>query len=534
MSACSSSSSILSFTEKAESLSEIQQAHAYMLKTGIFRDAFSASKLIAFSAVNPDPVTVSYARSILRRVENPNSFSYNSVIRAYANSSTPETALDVFREMLLGPVLPDKYSFTFVLKACAGFEGYEEGRQIHGLFLKTGTGPDVFVENTLVNVYGRSGHFELAHKVLDKMPERDAVSWNSLLSVYLDKGLVETARELFDEMEERNLESWNFMISGYMASGLVKEAAELFDAMPCKDVVSWNVMVTGYAHAGLYSEVLELFREILNSEDEPDGCTLVNVLSACANLGALNQGEWVHVHIDKQGIIIDGFLATALVDMYSKCGKIDKALEVFRATLRKDVSTWNSMISGLSIHGFGKVALGIFSEMLLEGFEPNNVTFVGVLSACSHAGLLDEGRELFGMMKRVYGIEPTVEHYGCMVDLFGRMGKVEEAEELVSKIPPESAPVLLESLLGACKRFGHMEMAERIAMRLVELNPEESSGYVQMSNLYASSGRWDEVMEVRRKMRAKRLSKKPGCSMIEVDGIVHEFLAGEGLIADEI
>ncbi|KAL1224766.1 Pentatricopeptide repeat-containing protein [Cardamine amara subsp. amara] len=534
MSACSSSSlPILLFTERAKSVSEIQQAHAFMLKTGLFKDTFSASKLIAFAATNPEPKTVSYAHSILNRIETPNAFTHNSVIRAYANSSTPELALIVFREMLLGPVFPDKYCFTFVLKACASFCGFEEGRQIHGLFMKSDLVSDVFVENTLVNVYGRSGYFEIARNLLDRMPVRDAVSWNSLLSAYLDKGLIEEARALFDEMEERNVESWNFMISGYAAAGLVKEAKELFDCMPVKDVVSWNALVSGYAHVGCYSDVLEVFNEMLNnSTEQPDGFTFVNVLSACANLGSLSQGEWVHVYIDKHGIEIEGFLATALVDMYSKCGKIDKALEVFRVTSKKDVSTWNSIILGLSVHGLGNDALEIFSEMVYEGFKPNGITFIGVLSACNHVGLLDQARNLFETMNSVYSIEPTIEHYGCMVDLLGRMGKFEEAEELLNEIPADEASVLLESLLGACKRFGRMEQAERIGNRLLELNPHESSGYVQMSNVYASNGRWDEVMEMRKKMRAERVNKKPGCSAIEIDGVVHEFLAGEGLIID--
>jgi pentatricopeptide repeat protein len=509
MSVCSSTPvPILSFTERAKSLTEIQQAHAFMLKTGLFHDTFSASKLVAFAATNPEPKTVSYAHSILNRIGSPNGFTHNSVIRAYANSSTPEVALTVFREMLLGPVFPDKYSFTFVLKACAAFCGFEEGRQIHGLFIKSGLVTDVFVENTLVNVYGRSGYFEIARKVLDRMPVRDAVSWNSLLSAYLEKGLVDEARALFDEMEERNVESWNFMISGYAAAGLVKEAKEVFDSMPVRDVVSWNAMVTAYAHVGCYNEVLEVFNKMLDdSTEKPDGFTLVSVLSACASLGSLSQGEWVHVYIDKHGIEIEGFLATALVDMYSKCGKIDKALEVFRATSKRDVSTWNSIISDLSVHGLGKDALEIFSEMVYEGFKPNGITFIGVLSACNHVGMLDQARKLFEMMSSVYRVEPTIEHYGCMVDLLGRMGKIEEAEELVNEIPADEASILLESLLGACKRFGQLEQAERIANRLLELNLRDSSGYAQMSNLYASDGRWEKVIDGRRNMRAERVNR---------------------------
>jgi pentatricopeptide repeat protein len=278
--------------------------------------------------------------------------------------------------------------------------------------------------------------------------------------------------------------------------------------MPVRDVVSWNAMVTAYAHVGCYNEVLEVFNKMLDdSTEKPDGFTLVSVLSACASLGSLSQGEWVHVYIDKHGIEIEGFLATALVDMYSKCGKIDKALEVFRATSKRDVSTWNSIISDLSVHGLGKDALEIFSEMVYEGFKPNGITFIGVLSACNHVGMLDQARKLFEMMSSVYRVEPTIEHYGCMVDLLGRMGKIEEAEELVNEIPADEASILLESLLGACKRFGQLEQAERIANRLLELNLRDSSGYAQMSNLYASDGRWEKVIDGRRNMRAERVNR---------------------------
>ncbi|PSS04859.1 Pentatricopeptide repeat-containing protein [Actinidia chinensis var. chinensis] len=263
-----------------------------------------------------------------------------------------------------------------------------------------------------------------------------------------------------------------------------------------------------------------------NGYVKPDSCTLVNVLSACARIGVLSQGKWVHAYVKKNRIDdANGFLATALVDMYSKCGCIEKALEVFQNAFRKDVSTWNSMILGLSIHGFGKHALEIFSEMLTEGVEPNEITFINVLSACSHAGLLKEGREVFDLMIRVHRIQPSVKHYGCMVDLLGCFGLLEEAEELVKSMLVKESPVVWESLLGACRNHGNYSMAERIAGKLLELAPEESSGYVQLSNIHAYMGRWNNVNEVRRKMKMQGVSKQPGCSMIEVDGIVHEFFS---------
>ncbi|KAK8573026.1 hypothetical protein V6N13_048590 [Hibiscus sabdariffa] len=535
MSGASSHLAILSFTEMATSISEIQQVHAYLLKTGVFySNTFSSNKLISFAISNPDPITLSYAHSIFTHITSPNSFSYNSLLRAYANSLTPQNALFLFCHMLQGPVFPDKYTFTFALKACAGFGGVEEGRQIHGLALKLGLGFDVFVANTSINFYGKSGYFEVARNLLDRMTNRDVISWNALLSAYIEKGFIRSARGFFDEMEQRNTESWNFMISGYLSSGLLEEAKSIFDAMPVKDVVSWNSMITGYAHASCFGEALKLFKDMQREKVRPDSFTLVNVLSACAHLGALGQGEWIHGYIDKNGIGTNGFIATALVDMYSKCGNIDKALNVFRNASKKDISTWNSIIVGLGMHGFGENALDTFLEMLEEGFEPNEVTFISVLSACSRSGLLNEGRKMFQLMVDDYGIEPTIEHYGCMVDLLGRVGLLEEALELVETMPLQEAHVLWESLLSACKNHGNVEMAEDVARKLLELNPQDSAGYVQLSNMYAALKRWDDVSNVRRKMKALKINKEPGCSMIEVNGVVHEFLAGEGLILEQI
>ncbi|KAK1557908.1 hypothetical protein Q3G72_034022 [Acer saccharum] len=447
MSGCITQPPILSFTEMATSLTEIQQAHAHMIKTGHSHDSFAASKLISFATANPDPQTLSYTHSVFTHIQNPNSYTFNTIIRAYANSPTPQNALPIFLHMLNnGDVFPDKYTFTFMLKACACFGGLEEGMQIQGHLLKIGIGCDLYIQNTLIHLYARTG-------------------------------CMETAR--------------------FVNAGLVKEARRVFDMMPSKNVVSWNAISTAYAHASCFKEVLVLFEEMQNAKVKPDNCTFVNALSACARIGDLSQGERIHAYIGKDGIGIDGFVATALVDMYSKCGNIEKATRVFRSTSRKDISTWNSIISGLSTHGLGEQALQRFSEMLAEGFKPNEVTFIGVLSACSSAGLLNEGRKFFDLMLPVYGVQPTVEHYGCMVDLLGRLGLLEEAEELVRTMPIQEAPVVWESLLGACKNHGNVELAEFVARKLLELNLQDSAG------VESSAGRWDDAQKARSKMRAQ-------------------------------
>ncbi|MCL7044721.1 hypothetical protein MKW94_016045 [Papaver nudicaule] len=526
--------SIISFTEMANSLSEINQAHAHMLKTGLFHDSYAASRLISFSTMSTsisNPKTLTHASSVFSRILNPSTYLWNTMIRSYANSSNPEESLLLFHQMLYGSFYPDKFTYTFALKACSFLLGIDEGQQIHGQILKTGHDVDCYIQNSLINLYARTGCFDNAYLLLDRMIEKDVISWNAILSAYTERGLMDNARKLFEEMPEKNVESWNFMISGYVGLELVEEARILFDEMPLKDVVSWNAMITGYAHSNRYGQVLKLFEDMQVAKVKPDNYTLVNVLSACAQVGALKQGEWIHAYVDKNGIKIHGYLATALVDMYSKCGCIDKALRVFNDnTKERDISTWNSIIAGLSIHGCGKEAVEKFSEMMDDGCKPNEITFVSVLSACSRSGLLEEGRRIYELMVRVHGLKPSIEHYGCIVDLLGRAGHLEEAVELAETMPlkVESAGVW-ESLLSACRSHGHVELAEVVAEKILKLNPSDSYSYVQLSNIYAAKERWDDVREVRKKMRLQKVRKEPGGSMIEVDGVVHEFLAGDGL-----
>ncbi|KAK9706840.1 hypothetical protein RND81_07G155500 [Saponaria officinalis] len=456
------------------------------------------------------------------------------MIRAYANSSNPENALSIFNRMLDSTVVPDKYTYPFVVKACSAFGGFKEGQQVHAHVVKREViRDDVYVQNTLISMYANAGFFELSGNLLSRMLCRDIVSWNAMLSAYVDKGMMEFAQVLFDEMEEQNVQSWNFMVSGYVKSGLIEEARRVFDDMPVKDVVSWNAIISGYCDSGSFSEVLTLFEKMLSENMNPDSYTLVNVLSACANLGALNQGKWIHLYIDKNEFKIKGFLATALVDMYSKCGEIEKGLEIFNNTFEKDVSTWNSIIGGLSINGYGKKAVTTFHEMIQADCQPNEITFINVLCACSHAGLLQEGLEIFQQMITRHKIEPTVEHYGCVVDLLGRVGLLSEAKAFLQMSPLENSSVLWQSLLSSCRSYGKLELAQEVAEKLMEIDPDDNAGYVQLSNVYASTGRWERVAEVRRNMKARGLRKEAGCSLIEIDGVVHEFLAGEGFVLSD-
>ncbi|GKE06002.1 pentatricopeptide repeat-containing protein, partial [Tanacetum coccineum] len=283
-----------------------------------------------------------------------------------------------------------------------------------------------------------------------------------------------------------------------------------------------------YAQHGFFMEALELFREMqMEGDVTPNYVSLISVLPAISGLGALEIGKWVHFFAVRNGIKIDPMLGSALIDMYSKCGSIAEALQLFEYLSQKNVITWNSIITGLAIHGRANDALDHFTKMQESGISPNDVTYISVLTACSHAGLVDKGISIFDQMVQTDGLKPRIEHYGCMVDLLGRAGRLQEAENLLLKMPGEPDDVVLKALLGACKKHGNIEIGERVAKRLLEIDPQDGAPYVALSNMYASLANWDGVTETRLKMKENDVKKDPGCSWIEVDGSIHEFVVAD-------
>ncbi|XP_058092632.1 pentatricopeptide repeat-containing protein At4g18840-like [Magnolia sinica] len=548
--------------ELSRNASELAQIHSRLIKLGLIHQPLAFTRLMAALSLSPHG-DMNYAQSIFDRDKNPNLFVYNVMIRGYSQSHRPENALSMFYRMICDEdSAPNGLTFPFVLKACSRLGSVEEGRQVHGQVFKYGLDSDVFIQNALILMYASAGCVSYASQVFEKMDRGDVVSWNSMIAGLVDSGFVVEARELFDRMPERNTISWNCLIDGHVKLGLLGIARGLFDQMSIKDSVTWNTMIGGYVSSGLmedacwlfnqmpsemkdlitfnmmidgymkdcrFKEVLELFREMQVGKLKPNNFTMVSSLSACSNLGALEQGEWIRAYIESNRIGLDAILGTALMDMYAKCGKIERALSVFKSMEERDVGAWNSIISSLGIHGFGKKAMVLFSEMMESEIVPVELTFVSILSACRHSGLVEEGRRCFHLMTEVYDIVPKVEHYGCMVDLLGRAGLLDEAKELIEAMDADSSVPMWGALLGACSRLGNLEMGEYAAKHLLELDHSDPSCYVILSNMYASVGRWDAAIEVRRRMRDDGIDKLPGCSSIEVNGVVHEFRVGDYL-----
>lgn len=486
-------------------MKDLQIIHAQLIKTGLVKDKIAASRVLSFCATSSlAACDTNYAYLVFTQIENPNLFVWNTVIRCFSQSSNPEFAISLFVDMLVSSTLPPgRLTYPSVFKAYTQLGLAEDGAQLHGRIVKEGLGFDPFIRNTILHMYANCGKLSDARKLFD---EED---------------------NIFDVV------AWNSMILGLAKFGEIDDSRRLFDKMPFRNHVSWNSMLSGYVRNGKSEEAFDVFNEMQEEGIKPSEHTLVSLLNASAQLGALEQGKWVHDYIknnnsctsiDESNVI----LTTAIINMYCKCGDIEMARQVFENSKRKALSCWNSMISGLANNGFCREAIQLFSTLESSNLEPDSVSFLAVLTACSYSGLVKEVREYFKLMKQVYKIEPSLEHYGCMIDALGRIGFLQEAKELIKCMPIQLQPdaAMWGSFLRASRQYGNIRMAKWAAERLNQLDPNDSCGYLSLSNMYAASGHFHEAIQERVLMKERHIVKQPGCSSIVVDGEVHEFLAG--------
>lgn len=423
---------------------------------------------------------------------------------------------------------PNNFTFTFLFQGCSNCFAFDLGKQFHGVSVKNSLHRDVFVRNSAIRFYSVCGGVGEARRVFDESFELDIVSWNSMLDGYVRNGLVEDALKMFDEMPKRNDVSLNTVLGGLVKYGFWDDAYKMFLSMPRRSLVSWVVMISGSTRDGRPKEALALFREMLSLKQVPNSAILVSVLSACSQLGTLHFGFWVHTYIQQRHLMMDSILSAALVDMYGKCGSFELAMQVFAASKKKCVSTYTAAISGLAMNGRSREALRLFERMKNEGIYPDGVSFVAVLSACSYEGWVDEGFRYFNSMLDVHGIRPELEHYTCMVDLLGRAGMLKEADNFIASMPIEPDSAVWGALLGACRVHRNAEMGQRVGKFLMQSDQNHDGRYIVLSNIYAESMRVEDAEEVRKTMRKRKIKKRvPGCSLIECDGVVHEFLAGD-------
>ncbi|KAM0021312.1 putative tetratricopeptide-like helical domain superfamily [Helianthus debilis subsp. tardiflorus] len=558
-----------------------KKLHSYMIINGFLTSPQTITSLInMYSKCNNISDAFMVFNSSFSTSE-PNVFTYNTIIAGFIYNEMPKLALKVFDKMRVAAVMMDRFTFPCVVKAYSGCRDVVGLRGIHGLVFKFGLDHDLFVGSAVVHGYLR---FELlgdAHQVFDEMPERDVVLWNAMINGYAQIGEFPNALECLRKLRVDGNVPSRFTVTGILSVITVKgdvyngkavhgfvikmgyfsgvavcnalidmygkckcflDAFGIFELLAIKDIYSWNSIIGVHQQSGDHEGTLKLFDLMLRDKVfSPDLVTVTTVLPACSHLAALRHGKEIHAYMITKGLgkddgedrADDTYVNNAIMDMYGKCGCMREARLVFDNMSTKDPASWNIMIMGYAMHGFGNEALNLFHKMCEKGLTPDEVTFVGVLSACNHAGLVKEGQEFLSQMKSKYNITPAVEHYTCVIDMFGRAGLLNQAYGLLSEMPIDANSVVWRAFLAACRLHGDANLAKIAARKVIDLEPEHCGSYVLMSNVYGTLGRYEEVSDVRLNMRQQNVKKTPGCSWIEFGDGVHVFGTGDWAHPDE-
>ncbi|XP_017982165.1 PREDICTED: pentatricopeptide repeat-containing protein At2g22070 [Theobroma cacao] len=457
------------------------------------------------------------------------SVSYNTVIAGLAGSGFSNKALEVFARMNKEEFEPTEYTHVSVLNACSRLLDLRKGKQIHGRIVVGDLGKNVFVWNALTDMYAKCGEIDRARWLFDRIRDKNIVSWNSMISGYLKNGQPEKCIDLFRKMQVGGLKPDEVTVSNvlgaYFQRGLIDEASKIFGMIKNKDKVCWTTMIVGYAQNGKEEDALNLFGKMLLEGVNPDNFTISSVVSSCARLASLCHGQVVHGKAIHFGVDDDLLVSSALVDMYCKCGVTRDAWVVFDMIPSRNVVSWNAMIAGYAQNGQDLKALALYEKLLQENLKPDSITFVAVLSACSHAGLIEEGRRYFDSISEQHSLVPTLDHYACMINLLGRSGCMREAVDLIKNMPHEPNSLIWSTLLSVCVIKGDIKHGEMAAKCLFGLEPHNAGPYIMLSNMYATCGRWEDVASVRSLMKIKNVKKFAAYSWIEIDNEVHKFVS---------
>ncbi|XP_019158607.1 PREDICTED: pentatricopeptide repeat-containing protein At3g24000, mitochondrial isoform X1 [Ipomoea nil] len=465
-----------------------------------------------------------------------------------------------------GAMEPDATLYHKLIKKCAECKRLKEGRVVHKHFVRSRFNHYVVPYNTLINMYSKCDSMQEAQQVFNEMPERDMVSWATLITGYSQNERAVQALAMFHEMlragfmpneftfgsvlksagaaptdsmigrqihgvclkygYEENVYVGSALLDMYARCGQMEEAMFVFQAMRSKNEVSWNALIAGHARKGEAENAVNLFSGMKRGGFYPTHYTFSSIFTACACSGALEQGKWVHGHMIKSGLGLIAFVGNTLLNMYAKSGSINDAKKVFYRLVKKNIVSWNSMLTACAQHGLGMETVELFEEMLIEGLEPNEVTFLCVLTACSHSGLLDKGMHYFELMKKMK-VEYDISHYVTIVDLLGRAGQLDRAQSFIKDMPIEPTAAIWKALLGACRKHKNMELGVFAAERVFELDPYDSGPHILLSNIYASAGRLSDAAKVRKAMNDSGVKKEPACSWLELENAVHVFVAND-------
>ncbi|XP_020214743.1 pentatricopeptide repeat-containing protein At3g02330, mitochondrial [Cajanus cajan] len=539
------------------------QLHGHALKSDFGYDSIVGTATLDMYAKCD---RMSDAWKVFNTLPNPPRQSYNAVIVGCARQDQGRKALDVFQSLQKSYLGFDEISLSGALTACSVIKGHLEGIQLHGLAVKCGLGFNICVANTILDMYGKCGALMEACLIFDEMERRDAVSWNAIIAAHEQNEEREETLSLFVSMLRSKMEPDDFtygsvvkacagqhalnygmeihgriiksgmgldwfvgsaLVDMYGKCGMLTEAEKIHDRLEEQTTVSWNSIISGFSSQKQSENAQRYFSLMLKMGVIPDNFTYATVLDICANMATVELGKQIHAQVLKLQLHSDVYIASTLVDMYSKCGNMQDSRLMFEKAPKRDYVTWSAMICAYAYHGLGEEAIKLFEEMQLLNVKPNHTIFISVLRACAHMGYVDRGLHYFQKMQSHYGLDPHMEHYSCMVDLLGRSGQVNEALNLIESMPFEADDVIWRTLLSNCRMQGNVEVAEKAINSLLQLDPQDSSAFVLLSNVYANAGMWGEVAKIRSIMKNCKLKKEPGCSWIEIRDEVHTFLVGD-------
>ena len=571
---------------KEKDLRVAREVHCCIIKSRMEQDKYVASRLLS---VYIRCGSLQDARQVFDALAKKSVINWNVMIGGYVQHNRGKDAMQLFHQMRQEHVQADKITYLNILKACASPLSLKWGREVHVLIRRDGLESDIRVGTALIQMYAKCGRIEEAREAFDNLTNRNVVSWTAMVGAYALSGSIGSmkvgdivtwnvmigayagsgrgveAYDLYLKMKEEGFQpdavtyvsllndcastgalEWvkevhshileagyesdvrvgSALIHMYAKCGSIEDAAVVFDSMKERDIITWTLMIGAYAGSGRGVEAYDLYLKMKEEGFQPDAVTYMSLLNDCGSAGALEWVKDVHRHILEEGHESDVRVGSALVHMYAKSGSIEDAQLVFERMEECNVMTWNIMIGGLGQHGRGQDALELFRKTKADGLVPDAYSFVALLSSCSHAGLVDEGRQIFCAMKD-YGVEPTVVHYSCMVDLLGRAGLLEETKRFISSMPVEADAGTWGALLGACRTYGNVELGELAAKEVLKLEPAGASPYVLLSNIYAAAGQWDQVSFIRYMMQERGICKEPGVNWIEISNKVHRFVVGD-------
>ncbi|KAK8952324.1 Pentatricopeptide repeat-containing protein [Platanthera zijinensis] len=555
---------VLSAITGQESFEIGKQIHALAVKTGFCLDVCVLNNLInMYSKMG----SFHCARKVFDEIEDLDVVSWNSLISGAAQNGYSEVSIRLFMDMLMHDSLSDHFTLASVLQACTTLSRVSSlHEQVHSRALRTCLLADIFVLTALIDVYAKKGCLAEAESLLNGMGWFDLTSFNALLTGYVTNNCNHKALDLLASLHRNDFRLNHFtlatilkacsnlvsiecgkqvhshviklgfdsdlcvssgLVDVYIKCGSVKEASSTFEDIVEPDDVAWTTMISGCVDNGAEGHALSLYRRMRRSGAFPDAFAVASLVKACSCLSVLGLGKQIHSDVIKLDCAHDTFVCTSIIDMYAKCGSMNDSFLLFERMNSRSIASWNAMILGLAHHGNGNAALMLFRQMELEGMIPDKITFVGIISSCSHAGLVHEAQTYLNSMNRDYGIVPEIEHYSCLVDVLGRAGRLVEAEEVIKNMPFKASAAMLRALLGACRIKGDKEIGKRVATALLELDPDDSSAYVLLSNLYAAASQWDEVYAARNDMKRRNLKKDPGYSWIEEKKKVHLFVVDD-------